>query len=97
MATTSLLPADHPQEVLDEAWQAARLRFTGMSVDELGIAYQIDDRGFFIVEAVCTGQGIQRMKDGELRRTLTMEVLGVEAKGDPIKPSDGPNLFTVDD
>lgn len=76
--------------------EAARIKFTGMSLDEMGTPPQIDDRMTFLVEAVCTGRGVQRMKDGELRRTATMEVLDLAAQTGPTKPEGAPNLFSVE-
>lgn len=80
-----------------EGMEAARVKFVGMSLDELGNAPEIDDRMRFSVDAICTGRGVQRMKDGELRRTATMEVLTLEAEGDPIKPATSPSLWSVED
>jgi hypothetical protein len=77
--------------------EAARIKFTGMSLDEVTAPPNIDDRQSFIVEAICTGRGVQRMKDGELRRTATMTVIDVAAQGGPFKPEGAPNLFSVND
>lgn len=80
-----------------EGLEAARIKFTGMSLDEVTAPPQIDDRQTFLVEAVCTGRGVQRMKDGELRRTATMTVIDLAAQGGPTKPSGAPDLFSVKD
>lgn len=87
---------DHQQEPI-EGLESARVKFAGMSLDELGNPPEIDDRMTFLVEAVCTGRGVQRMKDGEMRRTATMEVLTLEPQGGPVKPTPAPSLFSVGD
>lgn len=80
-----------------EGLEAARIKFSGMAIDEIGNPPQIDDTMTFIVEAVCTGRGVQRMKDGELRRTATMQVLDLEVKSGPTRPNGEPTLFNPDD
>jgi hypothetical protein len=91
------MPEAAAQQEPIEGLESARIRFAGMSLDELGNPPEIDDEMTFLVRAVCTGRGIQRMKDGELRRTATMEVLDVDPQGPPIKPSAAPNLFSIDE
>lgn len=90
------MPADTEQEPI-EGLEACRVKFAGMSLNELGNPPDIDDRMTFVVETVCTGRGVERMKDGELRRTARMEVLTLEPQGGPVKPSAAPNLFSVED
>lgn len=81
-----------------EPIEAIRVRFVGMSADALEEeAPEIDEIMTFLVTAVCTGRGKERMKAGEMRLTARMNVLTLEAQGPPAKPSAGPNLFSVDD
>ena len=86
------------QEALD-GLDATRIKivFTNMTSDSLETLPEIHDRQTFTVTCVCTGRGLELMKDGELRRTARMEVVGLEPQGDPVKPSAAPNLFSVDD
>ncbi|MGH7687650.1 MAG: hypothetical protein ACREN2_12660 [Candidatus Dormibacteria bacterium] len=90
------MPADKEQEPI-EGLEACRVKFVGMSMDSLENPPEIDDEMTFLVHTRCVGSGRQRMKDGELRLTRSMEVLTLEAQDAPSKPSAGPNLFSVDD
>ncbi|MGH3495067.1 MAG: hypothetical protein ACRDQ1_17785 [Sciscionella sp.] len=89
------MPADQQEPI--EGMESARVKFAGMSLDELGNPPEIDDVMEFYVKAVCTGRGVQRMRDGELRRTARMEVLALQPQGKPVKPQAEPNLYSVDE
>lgn len=87
---------EQQQEPLD-GMQATRVKFVGMAADSLEQLPEINDRIVFTVETVCTGRGMELMKDGELRRTARMEVLTLSPNGPPIKPNGTPSLFSVAD
>jgi len=72
--------------------ESAHVKFTGMSLNALETPPEIDDRMTFLVTAVCTGSGLERRKDGELRKTMKMEVLGVQVHGEIEKPERDPEL-----
>ncbi|MGH3693261.1 MAG: hypothetical protein ACRDRX_04545 [Pseudonocardiaceae bacterium] len=75
--------------------EASRVKFVGMAADSLAKLPEIDDEMSFIVTAVCTGRGRERMKDGELRATARMEVRALVPQGGPVRPDAGPTLFSV--
>lgn len=79
-----------------EGLEACRVKFVGMSMDSLEDPPEIDDEMTFVVRTRCVGSGRQRMKDGELRHTRSMEVLTLEPQGGPVKPAATPNLFSVE-
>lgn len=85
---------DQQQEPI-EGMEACRVKFVGMSMDSIEEPPDIDDEMTFLVTTRCVGSGRQRMKDGELRLTRSMEVLTLEPQGAPSKPKAEPNLFTV--
>lgn len=93
MATSTINEQQSPLPSLD----AARIKFSGMAIDEIGNPPEIDDEMTFVVTAVCTGRGVQRMKDGELRRTATMQVLDLDVKEGPTRPTGEPSLFSDGD
>ncbi|MGH3994724.1 MAG: hypothetical protein ACRDSN_19955 [Pseudonocardiaceae bacterium] len=79
-----------------EGLEACRVKFVGMSMDSLEDPPEIDDERTFVVRTRCVGNGRQRMKDGELRHTRSMEVLTLEPQGPPAKPAATPNPFGID-
>jgi len=84
------------QEPLD-GFATARLKVVGVGLDEIAEPPNIDDVMTLLIKVVCTGRGVKRMKDGELRREATMSVLEMDVKEGPSKPTGEPNLFSVDD
>jgi hypothetical protein len=84
------------QEPLD-GFATARLKVVGVGIDEIAEPPNIDDVMTLLVRVVCTGRGVKRMKDGELRREATMSVLEMEVKEGPTKPTGAPDLFSVND
>lgn len=80
-----------------EGLESVRVKFVGMSMDSLEDPPEIDDEMTFVVRMRCVGSGRQRMKDGELRHTRSMEVLTLEPQArPPAKPAATPNLFGID-
>ena len=87
----------HPRTDTDESTQgqlveSAHITFTGMSLNALETPPQLDDRMKFEVTAVCNGSGLERRKDGELRKTMKMEVIDVQPIGEIEKPERDPEL-----
>lgn len=72
--------------------ESAHIKFTGMSLNALETPPQLDDRMKFEVTAVCNGSGLERRKDGELRKTMKMEVIDVQPIGEIEKPERDPEL-----
>lgn len=77
-----------------DGFAAARLRVVGASIDELADPPNIDDTMVLIVQVTCTGRGVKRMKDGELRREAIMTVSAMEVKEGPTSPTGEPHLFS---
>lgn len=73
------------------AIEAAHVKFVGMSLDALEEPPAIDDIQEFTVTAVCIGESQERRKDGEMRRTMKMEVQSVRP-GQISKPERDPEL-----
>lgn len=92
----SALAISEQQAPLD-GFATARLRVVGVSIDEIGEPPNIDDQMTLLLKVVCTGRGVKRRPDGELRREATMSVLEMEVKEGPTKPTGAPDLFSVDD
>ena len=72
--------------------ESAHIKFTGMSLNALDSPPQLDDRMRFEVTAVCNGSGLERRKDGELRKTMKMDVIDVQPIGEIEKPERDPEL-----
>jgi hypothetical protein len=72
--------------------ESAHVKFAGMSLDALDTPPSIDDRMQFLVTAKCIGSSMERRKDGELRKTMKMEVEDVVVHGDIQKPEKDPEL-----
>lgn len=72
--------------------ESAHVKFAGMSLDALETPPAIDDRMQFVVTAVCIGSSMDRRKDGELRKTMKMEVEDVVVHGEIQKPEKDPEL-----
>lgn len=94
MTTTATQPR---QEALDESLEAAHLRIVGASMDALANPPVIDQRMKVLVDCVCTGRGLARRKDGELRYTATMTVVDMEVVEGPTTPTGEPDLFSSQD
>lgn len=77
--------------------QATRVKFVGMAADGLESLPELDDEMTFLVTAVCTARGEERMKDGERRPTARMDVKVLVPQGGPVKPAAAAHLFSVDD
>lgn len=82
-----------------EGFDVARLRITGVS-DEIMDPPDIGYRMKLLIDVECTGHELKKMKDGELRKTALIELLGMEIVSGPTAPTgepnlepDGPNLF----
>lgn len=86
------------QDSLD-GMEATRIKisFTNMTSDSLETLPELEDVMYFLVKAECSARGVEKMKDGERRRTARMEVLELVQQGAPIKPDDGPSLFSIGD
>lgn len=63
-----------------------------MSLNALDTPPEIDDRMRFLVTARCIGSGLERRKDGELRKTMKMDVEDVQVQGEIEKPERDPEL-----
>lgn len=91
------MPAETEQEPL-AGLEACRVKFTGMAIDEITTPPELDDVMEFTVRAVCYREPAkERLRTGELRVTAGMRVESVEVARGPVKPSAGPNLFSVED
>jgi hypothetical protein len=80
-----------------EGLEACRVKFVDVALDAIDDPPGIDDEMTFAVTAVCVARTRERMKDGELRNTAKMRVTSLEATSGAVKPTGGPNLFSVDD
>lgn len=72
--------------------ESAHVKFIGMSMNALEAPPEIDDRMTFTVTARCIGSGLERRKDGELRKTMKMDVEDVVVTGEIQKPERDPEL-----
>ncbi len=93
----SAAPALPRQDPIDESLEAAHLKVVGASMDAVQNPPKIDDRMKILVECVCTGRGLARRKDGELRYTATLSVVDMEVVEGPTTPTGDPDLFTAPD
>lgn len=86
------------QESLD-GLDATRIKisFTNMTSDSLDALPELEDVMYFLVKAECTARGVEKMKDGEKRRTARMEVMELSPQGGPVAPEAGPSLFSIGD
>lgn len=81
-----------------EAIPAVRVKFNGMATDELVQGPELDDIMTFTVTAKCTeAGGRKRLKSGELRAVVAMDVLECEVIGDIVKAPAEQQLALVED
>lgn len=90
--------AAEPEQQALEGLEACRVKFTGMSIDEITEPPALDDVMEFKVRATCCVEpSKERLRTGELRVTAKMRVESVEVVIGPTAPDNGPNLRALDD